>query len=338
VKRRAAAVVIGLLFCAVETPAQPVVKYYHLDGLGSVRAVTDGSGQVIERHEYLPFGEEWNPQPAGDNRKFTGKERDAETGLDYFGARYYGAQIGRFTTADPLYTWRENVVDPQRWNRYAYGRNNGLRYTDPTGLFVFDASVTDRQKSAFRSALASAERAARNLSSNERATVAESLAAYGAEGVANGVTVSFARLQVGGETRPDAVPWVYDEATNSLTASFTAVLNQSLRGDDLTIAVAHEGRHLADAQAYAAALTAEARGGPSATNSLANRTEYDREVRAYEVSGYTARGLGARSLSFGGYEIWNNRVGLQPAQLNNFLRTSPNYGLTPQSPGRRYYQ
>ena len=92
----------------------------------------------------LPFGEECTTGPcvnnpgagAGQPRKFTGKERDAETGLDYFGARYYGSKIGRFTTVDPVYTWRENLVDPQRWNRYAYARNNPLRYKDPDGRVI----------------------------------------------------------------------------------------------------------------------------------------------------------------------------------------------------------
>ncbi len=54
----------------------------------------------------------------------------------YFGARYYGSKIGRFTTTDPVYNWKENLVDPQRWNRYAYGRNNPLRYVDPDGKDV----------------------------------------------------------------------------------------------------------------------------------------------------------------------------------------------------------
>ncbi len=86
----------------------------------------------------LPFGEECltppcTPLQGTNTRKFTGKERDQETGLDYFGARYYGSKIGRFTTVDPVYTWRENLVDPQRWNRYAYARNNPLRYVDPDG-------------------------------------------------------------------------------------------------------------------------------------------------------------------------------------------------------------
>jgi RHS repeat-associated protein len=54
----------------------------------------------------------------------------------YFGARYYQAKLARFTTVDPVYTWRENLVDPQRWNRYAYARNNPLKYTDPDGRAI----------------------------------------------------------------------------------------------------------------------------------------------------------------------------------------------------------
>jgi RHS repeat-associated protein len=51
----------------------------------------------------------------------------------YFGARYYRADVGRFTTVDPVQTISENLTDPQRWNRYSYVRNNPLRYTDPDG-------------------------------------------------------------------------------------------------------------------------------------------------------------------------------------------------------------
>jgi RHS repeat-associated protein len=60
----------------------------------------------------------------------TQKERDNETGLDYFGARYYGSTQGRFTGADP---GPFVVADPQSWNRYAYVQNNPLKFTDPTG-------------------------------------------------------------------------------------------------------------------------------------------------------------------------------------------------------------
>src|SRR5207253_4348644 len=94
---------------------------------------------MLESHDYLPFGEEWPTAAAGTQpKRFTGKERDAETGLDYFGARYYGSKTGRFTTTDPAYTIQENLVDPQRWNRYACAKNNPLRYTDPDGKVIFD--------------------------------------------------------------------------------------------------------------------------------------------------------------------------------------------------------
>jgi len=124
------------LVLVLSAPAQSgqIVEYYHLDALGSVRVVTDQAGQVIARHDFLPFGEEWSPPANAKEKKlFTGHERDAETGLDYFGARYYRPQVGRFTTIDPVYTWSENLTDPQRWNRYAYVTNNPLKYTDPDG-------------------------------------------------------------------------------------------------------------------------------------------------------------------------------------------------------------
>jgi RHS repeat-associated protein len=60
------------------------------------------------------------------------KERDVETGLDYFGARYYGSTQGRFTSIDPLMESAEPTM-PQSWNRYSYVLNNPLGYTDPTG-------------------------------------------------------------------------------------------------------------------------------------------------------------------------------------------------------------
>jgi RHS repeat-associated protein len=124
------------LAAAALTPlpvAADVIEYYHTDAGGNVRVVTDGAGTELERHDYAPFGEESNAGAASQPRRFTGKERDAETGLDYFGARYYRANIGRFTTVDPVQTVQDNLVDPQRWNRYAYARNNPLRYTDPDG-------------------------------------------------------------------------------------------------------------------------------------------------------------------------------------------------------------
>ena len=64
----------------------------------------------------------------------TGKKRDAESGNDYFGARYYASSMGRMLSPDPLGPWVADAGDPQSWNMYAYGRNNPLTNIDPTGL------------------------------------------------------------------------------------------------------------------------------------------------------------------------------------------------------------
>ncbi|MBI4905289.1 MAG: RHS repeat-associated core domain-containing protein [Acidobacteria bacterium] len=63
----------------------------------------------------------------------TGKERDSETGLDYFGARYFSGAQGRFRSPDPTFMTRQRISDPQQWNLYAYTRNNPLKYVDPDG-------------------------------------------------------------------------------------------------------------------------------------------------------------------------------------------------------------
>jgi len=97
-----------------------------------VRMMTDANGQVIKRFDYLPFGELWPGDPP-DRRQFAGKERDAETGFDYVGARYYASGTGRFTTVDPVPDVRTALSDPQRWTRYGYARNNPLKFTDPDG-------------------------------------------------------------------------------------------------------------------------------------------------------------------------------------------------------------
>ena len=66
--------------------------------------------------------------------KFTGKERDAESGLDNFGPRYYASTMGRFSSPDPSGLAYADQTNPQSFNLYIYALNNPLRYTDPTGF------------------------------------------------------------------------------------------------------------------------------------------------------------------------------------------------------------
>jgi RHS repeat-associated protein len=76
-------------------------------------------------------------------QQFTAKERDRETGLDYFGARYYASTQGRFISIDPLLA-SGRPFNPQTWNRYAYALNNPIRFTDPSGLQEQDESGRGR--------------------------------------------------------------------------------------------------------------------------------------------------------------------------------------------------
>ena len=88
----------------------------------------------------------------------SGKERDNESGLDYFGARYFSGAQGRFNSPDPLLNSGRPWL-PQSWNRYAYTLNNPLRYIDPKGLYEWAAdckkgdSKCETQRQWFREAL-----------------------------------------------------------------------------------------------------------------------------------------------------------------------------------------
>lgn len=73
---------------------------------------------------------------------FTGKERDTESGNDYFGARYYGSSMGRFLSPDPVFISAQRLMDPQSLNLYSYVRNNPLGLTDDSGLDFYLACQT----------------------------------------------------------------------------------------------------------------------------------------------------------------------------------------------------
>ena len=137
-------------------------SYLTTDHLGSTRLVTDATGSVKSRRDYLPFGEEV-PASQGvrssvsgygaaeaTRQRFTSKERDNESGLDYFLARYYSSAQGRFTSPDEFTdgpdelfdftdhassnpTFYADLTEPQTLNKYQYGLNSPLKYVDPDG-------------------------------------------------------------------------------------------------------------------------------------------------------------------------------------------------------------
>ena len=110
------------------------VNYYFADHLGTARVVANSSGTILDDSDFYPFGgERVVVSSSGNNYKFTGKERDSESGLDNFGARYYSFAISRFISTDPKTFNGTTLGNPQRWNRYIYVLDNPLTLVDPDG-------------------------------------------------------------------------------------------------------------------------------------------------------------------------------------------------------------
>jgi RHS repeat-associated protein len=109
------------------------VSYYFSDHLKTTDIVTDAQGTVKSDSDFYPWGGELQFIAKDSNDyKFTGKKRDIETGLDYFGARYYSNGLGRFDSADEPFA-DQSARDPQSWNLYSYVRNNPVNNVDRRG-------------------------------------------------------------------------------------------------------------------------------------------------------------------------------------------------------------
>ena len=104
---------------------------YHSDHLGSANWITNSQGQAVQYIHYMPFGELWENQQAfeyDERFKFTGKERDAETGYDYFGARYYLSLLGIWLSPDPFIDKNIGI------SSYAFCSWNPINRLDPNGM------------------------------------------------------------------------------------------------------------------------------------------------------------------------------------------------------------
>jgi RHS repeat-associated protein len=342
------------------------VAYLTNDHLGSPRINTDLDGDVISRHDYHPFGEEiaTSQRTTGlgytadtIRKQFTGYERDNELDLDFAQARVYAFSLGRFVSPDPLLS-SGRVENPQTWNRYPYVLGNPMRFVDPSGLYEWDESaggeLTDEQlrsisedksvskrlrktarrhlefRNRFRQSLDEARALANSGTFDEeshRETVVESVNSYGTENDGSNVRVGVGESR-GGTSR-------LDQDTGLVHLTF----RKSDGGKSLVRTIAHEGRHVADANEYWSEGTP---GGGL------DRTHYDRERRAYFVSSYVAQAQGLSVHQRNDlapsdkYRIWNK--GWEPAEreekrsrgVNNYIEK--HYGYTPTSQGDTYSQ
>ena len=134
-------------------PPSEKVYFYQADHLGSAQFITDELGTVFQHLEYFPSGEVWIDERSETQRTpylFSGKELDEETGLSYFGYRYYDARQGQWISADPILDELLDVGTLQAASTvafslsgqiYGYVRNNPANQVDPNGLWPWLVNV-----------------------------------------------------------------------------------------------------------------------------------------------------------------------------------------------------
>ena len=130
--------------------------FYLGDHLGTAQLEFSSGGWPVWQGQFAPYGQELDTQTTANHYKFTGKERDTESGLDYFGARYYASNMGRWMSPDwadkPEDVPYSDLADPQSLNLYGYVGNNPLGKADPDGHcpwnFMCDANWSDVWKGA----------------------------------------------------------------------------------------------------------------------------------------------------------------------------------------------
>lgn len=295
------------------------------DHLGTPRMVLDKTGSLagVKRHDYYPFGEEIFALQGGRTlqqgyasdsvkRKFTGYERDDETGLDFARARYYDSELGRFISPDPLLT-SGHPTSPQSWNRYSYVMNQPLNTVDPSGLFIWseelggDMSDADLRKNQCAAAQCTADelKAGKRskaevdriigegnrvreaiayleslissplLSLAERSRLQKAVESYGAEGERNGVSIM-------GFNQSDEFTTL-----QMFGMGFVYLGNPpSQHVIDLALGMLHEGQHIEDYKNFL-------KGG-------GDMTQFE-----YEFNGFVTEGIGAKvAMSRQGGNFW----------------------------------
>jgi RHS repeat-associated protein len=241
------------------------VKYYFADDLGSASVITNATGAMppLAESDYYPYGGEI-PITSGDpnHYKFTGKERDPESGLDNFIKRYHASSLGRFMTPDPIGMMKQKLLDPQQWNMYSYTRNNPLRFMDPTGMYNTDCKSQD---------IKGCSKDIQNLDANVKkdlqskdAAVRAAAAAYGSYNDGNKVNIRFdPNAMAPGEGKQDR------DASGKRLDSTTITFQGMTKDSAGRALVAHEGSHVEDFQSFIA-------GG-------AKPTAYAGELKAFQT-------------------------------------------------------
>ena len=256
------------------------LHFYLNDPLGTRRAQTDYAGVLEQTCTSLPFGDALN---CGNSTQyptehhFTGKERDAESGNDYFGARYFASTMGRFLSPD----WSAKAEpvpyakldDPQSLNLYSYVRNNPLSRIDADGHYELNNSGCGDnakcQKKWDQAVNKFESRREKDLNS-KNAGVRAAAAAYGAKGKANGVHLGFGNLNTGanpifGSVNPNG------STPGNVNIQVTLDFGRAGSAETQT----HEGTHVGDDEKFLNSYDGAKGGYDQSLNPTHGQTEFN---------------------------------------------------------------
>jgi RHS repeat-associated protein len=287
----------------------PLIHYYFSDHLGSHGVVENANGATCEQDiDYYPYGGAENDYCAtvAQNYKFTGKERDTESGLDNFGKRYNASSMGRFMTPDPVGIMKQKLLDPQQWNMYAYVRNNPLRFVDPTGMYL--AGCGSGVKNCDKQ-IQNLDKSLQNALKSKDPNIVKAAQAYGKLGDANGVNVSLVKVvdpdhpNVTGKTTDLGKTGGYtvDPATGKVQQATQVDIRAGMGGSQLEETAVHEGVHVEDRANF--------------VNSITTPTTFDRSLNI--------TGRQSERNAYGVENEWRDLHGMPALDINNILAHPP---------------
>lgn len=297
-------IIISLLGLPMASMATETIEYVHTDSLGSVVAVSNEAGQVIERRSYEPFGAQAGSSQS-DGPAYTGHVSDTSTGLTYMQQRYYDPTIGRFLSTDPVRVGN----DGRNFNRFSYVSNNPYSAIDPDGRYLCKGSpdVCSGMRKALKSIRSSARAQTGTRIPDSRSS--EVARFYGKEGVDNGVEIRNTSINAYGKA---------ETAGNTSTISFNPAAMQRMSGPDTTVqsifdaTALHEGSHGVDQRGRLG------KGLAPMTSSRAALLQG--ELRAYRGEAAYHQSLGVRSP----WGLWEVETGRDNPTINDEARNSVN--------------